>query len=129
MCNDSRRFIIRIGTTLIICFAIFLMGCTRQQKGSEQGQTTGTERIPVKYTVNIHLMKFIPDTIQIYPGDTLLFTNNDIVDHNVTDFPGLKWASPTLKSGDSWTYVPAGSGTYFCSIHQVMKGEIVIKNP
>lgn len=88
---------------------------------------SGNRQPPQKHTITIAAMKFSPDTVFIAPGDTLEFINQDMVDHDITDFPDKKWTSSKLQPGDSWIYVPVKSGSYFCSIHQVMKGEIVIK--
>ncbi len=99
-----------------IVWVIFLLaGCT------DSGQKA------VRHDISIAAMQFTPDTIVVQKGDTLVFTNNDMVDHDISDFPAKRWASPKLQPGDTWTYIPMEGGTYFCSIHQIMKGEIIIK--
>ncbi len=81
---------------------------------------------PKTDTVVIDQMKFTPAVVTINKGDTVLFINNDIVAHNATEV-NKTWASPTLNNGDSWKIVPDKSAGYFCSIHIVMTGKIVVK--
>lgn len=77
-------------------------------------------------TVVIEQMKFNPQTITVNKGDTVLFINKDIVEHNATE-DNKAWQSPTLQMGDSWKFVPEKSADYYCSIHIVMKGRIEVK--
>ncbi len=81
---------------------------------------------PKTDTVTIDQMKFIPAVVTVNKGDTVLFINNGIVGHNATEV-NKAWASPTLNNGDSWKIVPDKSADYYCSIHIVMKGKIVVK--
>lgn len=96
-----------------------LAGCN-----NKTSQTSATH--PKTDTVIIDQMKFVPVEITISKGDTVLFINRDIVAHNATEVSN-SWASPTLNSGDSWSLVPEKDADYFCSIHIVMKGKILIK--
>lgn len=97
---------------------IFLCSCN-------SGETNGNGS-PKTDTVLIEQMKFIPETISIHQGDTVLFINKDLVAHNATE-TNSAWHSPDLQMGDSWKFVPEKSAAYFCSIHLVMKGNIEVK--
>lgn len=88
--------------------------------------STSNAEKPKTDTVIIDQMKFTPATITINKGDTVLFINNGIVAHNATEV-NKTWASPTLNNGDSWKVAPDKSAEYYCSIHIVMKGKIVVK--
>jgi len=79
-----------------------------------------------KYEVVIEQMKYNPANIAVNKGDTIFFTNEDIVAHNVTEV-NKAWASPTLNNGDSWQMIADKSADYFCSIHLVMKGKITVR--
>ncbi|HTN38796.1 MAG TPA: plastocyanin/azurin family copper-binding protein [Arachidicoccus sp.] len=111
---------------LLVC----CLGCNNSNQNSEKVtapiETTAPEQ-PTVHEVAIVAMKFQPDTVVVNKGDTIVFKNNDLVAHDVTDFPNKKWASPTLQAGDSWTYIATKNVNYFCSIHQVMKGKIIVK--
>ncbi|SDC80433.1 plastocyanin/azurin family copper-binding protein [Niabella drilacis] len=88
--------------------------------GTPAGNVTEQARVVV-----IEQMKFVPDTITVKKGDTILFVNKDIVPHDVTGVD-QHWASGTLAPGSSWRFVPRQDGDYFCSIHVVMKGRITV---
>lgn len=88
-------------------------------------RTSSTEKTHI---VEIKQMKFVPDKIQVTKGDKITFINRDVVDHDVTEKKQKKWASPTLKSGESWTMTVLRSEDYFCSLHVIMVGKILIGN-
>ncbi|MBP8823367.1 MAG: hypothetical protein KBH07_06970 [Flavobacteriales bacterium] len=77
--------------------------------------------------MSIAQMQFNPDTVTIQHGDTVVFTNKDLVDHDATALPDSAWTSGPLHPGDSWKLVPGTSTEYFCSIHVVMRGDIVVE--
>lgn len=81
---------------------------------------------PETVTVTIDQMKYSPQTVTVHKGDTILFVNEDIVAHDVTEANGA-WASPRLENGDSWKYVAEADEDYYCSIHLVMKGKIKVE--
>lgn len=78
-------------------------------------------------TVIIKMMKFQPADIQVNKGDTIVWINEGIVPHDVTEFPDKAWTSDTLKVGASWKKVIDESFDYFCSIHITMKGKVTVK--
>lgn len=78
------------------------------------------------HIVTIDNMKFNPETLTIKKGDKVTFTNNDIVAHNATELKNA-WASPLLANGQSWTFSPEMSSDYYCTVHVVMKGKIIVK--
>ena len=78
------------------------------------------------HTVTIENMKFNPATITVNKGDKVTFINKDIVAHNATETNKL-WASPLLQNGQSWTYTPEKTSDYYCTVHVVMKGKIIVK--
>jgi plastocyanin len=89
--------------------------------------TSGNANKPQVYTVLIGDMKFQPDQIAVSKGDTIIWKNNDLVAHNVTEFPDNKWTSSEIPVGESWRMAITESSDYYCSIHPVMKGKIVVK--
>lgn len=112
-----------------VCIALTFASCNKTEPANVETQSTTTqteEAIQPSQTQKISIvgMKFTPNVIEAKSGDTLIFTNNDIVAHNVTQLPGKKWASPLLQPGESWTFVPTQSDSLFCSIHPTMKGYI-----
>lgn len=89
--------------------------------------STGNEVTPVADTVIISGMKFHPDVLHINKWDTVVWINNDIVSHDVTEFPQKEWTSDTIPPGHSWKKVMGVSTDYFCSIHPTMKAKIAVR--
>jgi len=79
------------------------------------------------HTVEIAAMKFIPDMLHVHKGDTVAWVNNDMVTHDVTEEVNKLWTSKPLPAGNSWEMVINESASYYCSIHVVMKGMIVVE--
>src|SRR6516164_10062817 len=71
---------------------------------------------------------FAPASIEVDAGDTVVFTNRDIVPHTATAIDG-SWTTTDIASGKSEVIVmPAnGDGAYFCKYHPTMKGRLIIK--
>lgn len=72
-------------------------------------------------------MKFQPETLRVHKGDIVVFTNKDLVDHDVTALPDSAWTSHPLHTGDSWSWVADKSTDYFCSLHVVMRGRVEVE--
>lgn len=79
------------------------------------------------HTVEIKQMKFQPNELKLHSGDTVLWINKDITDHDVTEETRKAWTSSKLSMGKSWSKVVTESADYFCSIHVVMKGKLIIE--
>ena len=93
---------------------------------------TGCDPSPAKivyttHTVAIRQMKFEPAELDIKKGDTILFINNDLFVHDITESSKKEWSSGALPNGQSWKLVPQETVDYYCSIHLVMKGKIVVR--
>ena len=65
----------------------------------------------------------------VAPGTTVVFTNDDSVDHSIVADGDAFDASPTLKSGDTYqvTLTEPGSYPYKCGIHTFMTGTITVQ--
>lgn len=78
---------------------------------------------------------FDPNPIEIRAGESVTWTNNDNEIHDVTsgndgeEGMGQEFASSTLSSGKSFTHTFDKSGIYpyFCSFHESMSGEVIVK--
>ncbi len=81
---------------------------------------------PALVPVDIAMMKFQPDTVRIHKGDTILFTNKDVVEHDATALPDSAWTTGPLQPGQSKKMVIDKSTDYFCSIHVVMRGRVEV---
>lgn len=122
---------LKIKNIWLLFFFLIMASCTKTEPSiPDIPQTQPSEQkatVPQTQNITIVGMKFEPNNIAAKVGDTLIFTNNDIVAHNVTQVPDKKWASPLLQPGESWTFVPTQSDSLYCSIHPTMKAYIEIK--
>ena len=78
--------------------------------------------------VEIKGMHFDPENIETSRGDTIVWINKDIFAHDVTEFHSKKWSSSKMEPGTSWAMIANDPAEYFCSIHVVMKGKIIMKD-
>lgn len=79
------------------------------------------------HQVAIEGMKFVPERIEVAVGDTITWTNRDLVPHTVT--AGKAIESGTIESNKTWKYVARNKGEfdYICRFHPVMHGTLVVK--
>jgi plastocyanin len=83
-------------------------------------------RVPIEYR-NITIK---PDTVRVRAGSTLVWTNEDPLQHNVTSVKGRQhFASPNFGQGHSFEVRVTRTGVidYECTIHPVtMNGAIEV---
>lgn len=80
------------------------------------------------HKVDISMFKFMPETINIRVGDSIVFVNKDFVPHTATS-QDASWDSGEISGGSEWAYrfEQAGRFGYFCRYHPAMKGEVEVK--
>ena len=79
--------------------------------------------------VQIKSYAFTPATLTIKAGTKVTWTNYDTAPHTVTvDSGPVKFNSPTLQKGDSFTYTFTTPGTYsyYCAVHPDMMAKVVV---
>jgi len=83
---------------------------------------------PATVAVAIEGMKFAPADVTIKPGDTVVWTNKDIVAHTVTEKAGT-FDSKIIPPGGTFKYVARKKGefAYICSLHQPMTGDVKVR--
>ncbi|MGE3796847.1 MAG: DUF2807 domain-containing protein [Thermomicrobiales bacterium] len=84
---------------------------------------------PQTFDVAISQFTFNPATLEIHVGDTVTWTNNDMFPHDVAQLPkGSGFSSPTFGKGESYsvTFDTLGTYDYFCALHPIMLGTIVV---
>ena len=80
------------------------------------------------HSIEIVQMKFVPADLKTNIGDTVVFINNDFVPHDITEAGTKAWSSSPIPPGQTWRMEVKQALDYFCSIHPVMKGKIIIKD-
>ncbi len=107
---------------IITCFAMLYMmtiaSCTKSS--SDSGSSSAN-------TVSVAMMQFVPTTITVTAGTTIIWTNNDNVAHTVTSLTGI-FDSGTLNPGGSFSFKFSTKGTYpyKCTIHANMTGTVIV---
>lgn len=82
---------------------------------------------PQSHTVDMASFGYDPDSLAVAAGDTVTWTNHDIVPHTVTAGDG-QWDSGAIAAGSTWTLVVTegmGAG-YSCVYHPGMRGALLI---
>jgi plastocyanin len=79
-------------------------------------------------SVSIQNFAFSPATLNVIPGTTVTWTNNDSTAHTVTVNSGNGPNSGQLQHGQtySFTFSQAGTFAYHCNIHPQMKATVVV---
>ena len=83
---------------------------------------------PQTHAVVIDGMKFLPNVIVVLPGDTVEFTNADVVPHTVTERGSRLFDSGMIAQKGTWKITTSQPGTvrYQCAYHPDMVGTIVV---
>ena len=74
-------------------------------------------------------IKFNPASVTVSAGDTVTWTNDDSVGHDVTG-DGFKSGDPgALQNGDTFehTFDKAGTFDYVCTVHPGMEASVKVK--
>lgn len=125
----------RVVVLIVMSFALF--GCNKTDKADVatddvygEYETPGTEPQrrsgPTTHVVEIVQMKFVPEVLNVSHGDTVVWVNKDMVQHDVTELNTNLWTSSRMVTGASWKMVFSKSQVYHCSLHVVMKGKVVV---
>lgn len=79
------------------------------------------------HKVSIKGFEYVPKQLTVHPGDTVVWTNEDIVPHTATA-KGV-FDSKEIGSKESWTYKAGRKGKfpYICTYHPTMKGELNVE--
>ena len=86
------------------------------------------DAMPQPLSVTIDNFSFNPKEITVPQGTTITWTNRDDVPHTVTSTE-QKFRSKALDTGDQFSFTFNDSGTYpyFCSVHPMMTGKVIVR--
>jgi plastocyanin len=108
--------LIPVRKEIIICLVLVLCSCTVREKIT-----------PKSHVIEIKSMQFRPAELLVQKGDTVIFVNKDLFVHDVTEGKTKAWTSTPLSTDQSYRMVVNESADYYCSIHPVMKGKLVMQ--
>jgi plastocyanin len=88
----------------------------------------GTAQASGPQTVVIDNFNFQPNVITVVPGTHVVFKNQDDLPHTVV-VPGMKIKSPIMDTDGTYeaTFDQPGDFKYFCGVHPMMTGEVIVK--
>jgi plastocyanin len=83
---------------------------------------------PRLHTVEISGFAYLPATLEVAAGDTVVWINRDAVPHTATR-DGHGWDSGSLQPEQTWQLVAGSRGRqpYYCAFHPVMRAELVVR--
>jgi plastocyanin len=83
---------------------------------------------PTTREVVIRAFAFSPATDTVQVGDTVMWSNQDVVPHTATSRVG-GFDSGTLDAGRAWRYVARAPGrfAYECTLHPTMRGTLIVR--
>ncbi len=79
--------------------------------------------------VKIDNFAFTPKALTVAVGTTVEWTNHDDSQHTVVSEDKTTFKSKVLDTNDgfSFTFTKPGSYPYFCSLHPMMTGKIIVQ--
>lgn len=110
-------------------FVMFFLvsSCSHGEKHTPNPYEQDIPSEPKVHTVEIKQMKFDPAEIKVRRGDKVVWINHDILVHDITEETSKAWTSSALPVGASWSMTVTKSSAYYCSIHVVMKGKVIVE--
>lgn len=86
------------------------------------------ENQPAAISVTIDNFSFTPKEITVSKGTTVTWINHDDVPHTIVS-TDKKFKSTALDTDEkfSFTFSDSGAYGYFCSVHPVMTGKVIVK--
>jgi amicyanin len=93
-----------------------------------QSTTDDSSNLPDGFEVEIEDFAYVSAVITVKVGTTVTWENKDQVQHTVTSDSGL-FDSGLLAKGVpfSFTFTEAGTYTYHCTPHPLMKGTVIVE--
>ncbi len=106
------------------------VSCSSYSPSSPSGGTdvTGTPVSIVRQASTLTTTAYAPSPISIAAGETITWTNNDVVEHTSTG-DDASWNSGTIAPGAHFSrmFPSAGTFVYHCTIHPGMVGTVTVR--
>lgn len=131
-----KKYIIVFVILVIAIIGIYFAISNNKNSQNINQTTTPTTEVsntfpdkPTNITVDIKNLAFTPQVLKIKIGTTVTWFNSDPMSHTVTSDSDNILNSPTLSSGESFsfTFSKVGTTDYHCNIHKTMKGKIIVE--
>ena len=84
-------------------------------------------RAPETHQIEIHSMQYVPAELVVAVGDTVVWTNKDVLPHTVTSVG--EFDSQLIAAQQSWRYTVTSAGElpYVCTYHPTMRAKLIAR--
>jgi plastocyanin len=91
-------------------------------------EPAAAEQVPQVVTIEIKDFAFVPASLAVRPGTTVIWKNLDDEAHTVVSDAG-QFRSSALDTQESYSYTFTSAGTYrfVCSLHSHMTGVVKVE--
>lgn len=91
--------------------------------------SAGAVAAPAANTISINNFSFQPAVLVVKEGTKVIWTNHDTTPHTVTSADKRFASSAGLDTDDQYSvkFDKPGSYEYFCSLHPMMVGKIIVQ--
>ena len=109
----------------VVACSLFLFAASDPSRAQTRSAKTGSE----SNTISIDNFTFDAATVTVRAGTQVTWVNHDDVPHKVVSTE-KKFSSPVLDTDGrfSYTFTTPGTYEYFCSIHPMMKGKVIVSS-
>src|SRR4030095_12829157 len=116
-----------INSLVVFASLLILNSCSSGEERDATVSAPVEEKKPEMHAIEMSQMKFDPAELKVKKGDKVVFVNHDMVAHDVTEQSTKAWNSSPMAEGQTWILVATETVDYYCSLHPVMKGKIVVE--
>ena len=125
-----KKTIIILAVLIVVVIGIYLMTSNNKPRVDQISvPTTQTSDTTSDIVINIKNLAFNPQVLKVKAGTKVTWVNNDSMAHTVTSDSDNILNSPTLSSGQSFSFTFTNTGTtnYHCNIHKTMQGIVIVE--
>jgi len=112
-----------MGRMRLLAGMLALAGCVLAM-----GATIPAPAAAATHTIVMEGVAFVPETLTVKQGDTIVWVNKDLFPHTATA-QDRRFDSGEIAPDATWKYIATKKGKvpYVCALHPTMKGTLVIE--
>jgi plastocyanin len=107
---------------------LLVVGCTVALAADKAKDAPTTKKSDKSRTISMKDKKYVPDSLTIKVGETVVWQNDDDHDHTViADDKSFKSGNINPDDTFEYTFKKTGTFKYACKYHPRMKGSITVE--